>query len=110
MNRTALEQAINAAMFDIYRKAKEEANYTASIFLKMVSTRGGLDTARTLINAAKPSDGYTALRERGRLDLTVEALVTEEKQWAVLFSEEELKRASSRLKKYDYTSQNRGVK
>lgn len=89
-------------MFEIYRHAKEQAGYTATIFYNMVHDHGGLITAKTLINAAKPSDGYTALYERGRLDLTVEAVVVEEQKWHPLFTGEEITKAKNRLDKYGY--------
>lgn len=92
------------AMFNIYRRAKEEAGYNATVFLGMLSTRGGLDTARTLINSIKPSDGYTALFERGRLDLTVEAMILDDPQWRDLFTDAELTRARRRLSQYGYKS------
>jgi hypothetical protein len=66
-----LEAQFERAMFEIYQRAKSGAKYNATIFLQMVTTRGGIDTARYLINQPKPSDGYTHLYERGRLDLTV---------------------------------------
>jgi len=97
-----LEQHFEGAMFDIYRRAKAEAGYSASIFLQMLTKRGGLDTAKYLINQPYPSDGYTHLHERGRLDLTVEALVVEEKKWHPLFASEEIERARLRLMKYGY--------
>jgi hypothetical protein len=74
VNMPSLEQQFTRAMFDIYRRAKTEAGYNATIFLQMISDRGGLDTAKKLINASKPSDGYTHLYERGHLNLTVEAV------------------------------------
>lgn len=91
-------------MFEIYRRAKVEAGYNATIFLRMISDRGGLATAKYLINATTPSDGYTHLYERGRLDLTVEAMVVENPQWHELFTQDELAAAKRRLKKYGYTS------
>lgn len=97
-----IEDEFTEAMFTIYRKAKAEAHYTASIFLKMISDHGGLTTAKTLINASKPSDGYTALYERQRLDLTVEAVVTENNRWRSLFTNDELARAEKRLAQYGY--------
>lgn len=90
------------AMFGIYKQAKEQADYTASVFLRMLTDRGGLETARFLINASKPSDGYTALYEKGRLDLTVEAMILENEQWHELFTQEELERAKVRLMQYGY--------
>lgn len=91
-----------AAMFDIYRRAKAEANYNATVFLGMITKNKGLATAKTLINASQPSDGYTALYERGRLDLTVEAVVIENARWRALFTPEELARAEKRLRDYEY--------
>ncbi len=71
----ALEGEFHGAMIDIYRRAKSEADYNATRFIGMVTDRGGLETARYLLHAVKVSDGYTALWERGRLDLTVEAVI-----------------------------------
>ena len=90
------------AMFGIYRRAKDEAKYNATTFLQMLTDNGGLPTAKTLINSARPSDGYTALYMRGRLDLTVEAMVIEEPQWHQLFTPEEIARAEKRLRDYRY--------
>ena len=56
-----LSDQFNAAMFEIYRRAKDEADYPANIFLKMLSDQGGVVTAKYLINSPKPSDGYTSL-------------------------------------------------
>jgi hypothetical protein len=88
-----LEAQFDQAMFTVYRRAKDDANYNATIFLQMLTDGGGLRTAKTLINASKPSDGYTALWERGRLDLTVEAVVVENACWHPLFAPEEIERA-----------------
>ena len=99
---TLLEQ-FDEAMLTIYRRAKTEANYNASIFFAMLARKGGLATAKYLINARRPSDGYTHLYERGKLDLTVEAMIVEEKRWHPLFSEDELSKARKRLDDYGYS-------
>jgi hypothetical protein len=39
---------------------------------------------------------------RKRLDLTVEAVLTESERWHVLFTNEELARAKRRLEQYEY--------
>ncbi len=98
-----LSKQFDAAMFDIYRRAESEAGYNATIFLGMLNDRGGLSTAKYLINSAKPSDGYTNLYERGRLDLTVEAMVVENAKWHALFTSDELHKARRRLMAYNYT-------
>lgn len=99
---TALESQFEQEMFNIYRSAKSEAKYKATIFLQMVADRGGVSTAKYLINSDKPSDGYTALFERNRLDLTVEALVVGNAKWHPLFTEDEIKKARRRLRQYGY--------
>jgi len=48
------------------------------------------------------SEGYTALWERGRLDLTVEALIHDNPQWHSLFTPEELAICTERLTQYEY--------
>lgn len=97
-----LLKQFDTAMFDIYKRAKTEANYNATVFIRMLTDQGGLATAKYLINAAKPSDGYTNLYELGRLDLTVEAMVVQTPKWHPLFLEEELERARKRLIDYRY--------
>jgi hypothetical protein len=54
------------------------------------------------INSSNPSEGYTHLYERGRLDLTVEAMVVENVTWHELFTESELARSRHRLRQYGY--------
>jgi len=105
--RPRLEIEFDKAMMEIYVRAKAEAKYTASIFHRMLSERGGLATARQLINDTTVSQGYTALWERKRLDLTVEAVVNDHPQWHPLFSHEELERAKARLIEYHYFDQTR---
>ncbi len=96
-----LENQFDTAMMNIYKKAKSEANYNATRFLHMLTEHRGLGTAKLLLHSTTVSEGYTALWERGRLDLTVEALVIHPK-WRELFSEEEVEIAEKRLKEYGY--------
>ena len=96
-----MSKEFDARMQDIYRLAKTEAGYHASRFLQMLGEHGGVETARILLNADEESDGYTALWELDRLDLTVEALVLEA-EWRSLFTEEEVETARRRLEEYGY--------
>jgi hypothetical protein len=105
--RDPRETAFDQAMMNIYVRAKAEANYTASIFHRMLCDQGGLATAKQLINDRKPSEGYTALWERGRLDLTVEAVVTDTQEWHDLFEPEEIARARKRLADYGHSAKER---
>lgn len=96
--------AFEKAMHGIYTRAKTEANYNATIYIQLLHERGGLGTAKYLINAATVSDGYTALWQLGRLDLTVEALIVDNPQWHSLFEASEIERARKRLQEYGYIS------
>jgi len=99
-----LERQFHAAMLRIYTRARDEAHYTAKRFRRMVGKHGGRETARILLEAPGVSEGYTALWERRRLDLTVEALVLQP-AWRGLFTEEELAITAKRLKDYGYNNQ-----
>jgi hypothetical protein len=96
-----LQQQFDETMLDIYRRARDEAGYHATRFLRMLNDLGGLETARTLLHAANVSDGYTALWERQRLDLTVEAVILD-RRWASLFTNEERESARQRLEAYGF--------
>jgi len=102
LSSTQSEEAIfHKAMLEIHKRAKSEANYNATRFFQMVADQGGIDAARMLLHSSTVSDGYTALWERGRLDLTVEHLVLQPR-WESLFTEEERHIARSRLKEYGF--------
>lgn len=111
MSNKATLDKFDGAMFDIYRRAKSEAKYNATAFLKMLNDRKGLATAKTLINAVKQSDGFAALHLAGRLDLTVEALVVEDRRWTELFLPEEIEKARIRLlaNKYHPVARKQGL-
>ena len=98
---TKLERDFHHAMIDVHRAAAE-IGYRATIFIGMVQDRGGLATAKALINSNVASDGYTKLFELGRLDLSVEAVVIDNPAWHELFTVDELARARKRLKDYRY--------
>lgn len=99
--QTELEHEFNEAMKNVYTKAKSEAGYTATRFMQILSQNGGLETAKMLLHSSAVSDGYTALWEKGRLDLTVEALVIDPK-YLSLFTAEEQAIAYQRLQEYGY--------
>ena len=98
-----LEEEFYEAMCDIYRRAKRETKYNARRFIQMVERDGGLATARYLINAKNVSEGYTALWELKRLDLTVEAMILKNEKYHSLFTEDELEICAERLRQYGYS-------
>jgi len=97
-----LERDFDGAMMSLYKRAKTEAGYTATRYLQMLSEHGGLETARILLHASKVSEGYAALWERKRLDLTVEALIQDNAKFHPLFNSVEVDIARKRLAQYDY--------
>ncbi|MER6815558.1 DUF262 domain-containing protein [Spirillospora sp. NPDC000708] len=90
-----------AAMLSVYTRAKTEAGYNANQFLRMLTDHGGLATAKRLLANPRVSDGFVALYERKRLDLTVEAQVLDPK-FAPLFTDEELRKARDWLTQFGY--------
>ncbi|WP_146766445.1 hypothetical protein [Micromonospora saelicesensis] len=95
-DRRALEAAFHEAMVRTYERARDEAHYHAALLLRMVTEKGGLATAWQLLHHPVVSDGFTALWERGRVDLTAEAVVIRPR-FRALFTGEELAIASSRV-------------
>ena len=65
-----VERQFHKDMVRTYERAKDEAGYVATRFIQLVSEKGGLAAARQLLHGG-PSDGFTALWEKGRLDLSV---------------------------------------
>ena len=100
---TELERDFDKAMIEIYTRARDEAHYTATRFLNMITAQGGLEAARSLLYAQGISEGYVALFMRRRLDLTMEAVILQP-EWDELFTEEERDIARRRLKDYGYVS------
>ena len=90
-----LEMQFHADMVNIYKTAKKECGYTATRFLQLISSKGGVWAAKQLI--MKQTDGFSALAEFGRLDLSVEACVLKP-QYISLFTEAEREVCRARLK------------
>ena len=99
-----LEKQFHQDMIGIYETAKRELHYNASYFIQMVAEHGGLKTAQKLFWTADVSSGFTVLWEHQRLDLSVEALVLQEK-YDSLFTDGDRKIARDRLEHYGYKFQ-----
>jgi hypothetical protein len=100
----ALVARFDEAMLQIYQRALSETNYKATRFLQMLHDHRGLETARILLHSPNVSEGYTALWQRRRLDLTVEAVIHDNAEWHPLFTQEELDICKQRLIDYQYFS------
>jgi hypothetical protein len=95
-----IRERFELEMLRIYREATA-FNYYPRIFLQMVGDRGGVATAKYLLNTEQPSSGYVRLWQADRLDLSVEAVALQAPWWS-LFTEDELETARQRLRAYNY--------
>lgn len=92
----------DSAMMDIYKRAMTEAQYRAVRFHEMLIQHGGLGAAKRLLEGKAVSEGYTALALKGRLDLTVEAVIHDNPKWHHLFTPDELQEVVQRLVSFKY--------
>lgn len=92
-----LEEKLADKMLAAFHEAKR-LKYNAARFFQMLSDRGALATAKILLagDVAKVSDGFTAMWDLKRLDLTVEA-ISLDPEFEPLFTEQELETARKRL-------------
>lgn len=92
----ALVGLFDAAMEDIYGRAKSEIGYNATRFLLMVRRNGGYQTAKQLLADPEPHYGLAGLFLAGRPDLSVEHQVLLP-EYAPLFTDDEINVARRRL-------------
>lgn len=96
-----LANKFEAEIKDKMARAKKECKYNPTRFNQMISTYGGVETAKRLIaNALQTgnmSDGFTTLFLCGRLDLTMETSVCKP-EYKELFSFEEIEYCKKVLK------------
>lgn len=93
-----LKLKFHRAMLGIYQTAKKDLGYNANRFVQMLTSPDeSIRTAKKFVLSQSPSDGFSELWSRGRLDLTVEALVGFHEEFEPLFSEDELAAARKRL-------------
>jgi alanine-glyoxylate transaminase / (R)-3-amino-2-methylpropionate-pyruvate transaminase len=96
-----LERRFHDAMLQAHRQAKEDADYQSPRLNEMLNNLGGMETARRVLSAPDVSESFSKLWEKGRLDLTIEAVVLRP-EWQELFDDELKKIAHDRLAEYHY--------
>jgi predicted GNAT family N-acyltransferase len=96
-----LMKDLREAMLEIYRRSLRDTGVDHRLFHQMIIERSPHETALHLVHALKPSDGYTDLFLKKRLDLTVEALVLQAK-WTPIFADETRQQARKRLTEYHF--------
>jgi hypothetical protein len=93
------QDEFDAAMLERYELWRDQIGYRATRYLQMVRRRGGVESAHLLLAKKGVSQGFLAIAEARRLDLTVEWLVLQAR-YAALFSSQELDIARERLTRY----------
>ena len=100
MQKMKLADEFHRAMIrDVYEAALKELGHHATVFVRTLSKKGGLETAVQLLGPASVQYGFTELWKRGRLDLKMEHLVIQE-QWRGLFASDQVSIARDRLSEY----------
>ena len=72
------------------------------IRLRPVAQQDAMQQAYRALSGSRSSDGFGALAEKGRLDLSLEALVID-KRYTALFSDEQANTALTRLLEMGYS-------
>ncbi len=96
LDRETLERDFHAAMIDLAKKDKAVTGRIPSIFIRMINEHGGYGAAKRLLQSPL-QDNLDALLKHSRLDLSMEALVLNQR-WETLFTLEERAIAVDRLK------------
>lgn len=90
---------------DAFVKATKECisiGYNPRVFIQMIGDLGAVETAVRLVMASSIPTGYETLRKKGRLDLSVEAIIAKSK-YRGLFTPEVITRAIERLNQFGFT-------
>ena len=80
--------------------AREKAE-SLGVRMRPVAAEDALKTARRSLSGTRLSDGFNLLQQKGRLDLSLEALVID-KRFTQLFTDEEANEALTRLLEAGY--------
>lgn len=90
-----------AALFRALDEAESNLGIRQARLRQTAEKYGGIDAAKYYINHGRISDGFDALRQKKRLDLSMEALVTAP-AYHGLFSDEEVNNCFMLLCGADY--------
>ena len=92
---------MNDQFVKAWAAAREKAA-ALGVRMRPVNDADAVKTAQRCLDSHRESDGFWALADKGRLDLSLEALAVK-KPFTKLFSDEEANTALTRLLDADYT-------
>lgn len=92
---SSIDHVFDTAMRSIYEQTLK-LGYNPSRFRQMVEQYGGVNTAKRLLATPEVQEGLMKLWELGELEISMEAIVLQDR-FASLFTDEERSVAHSRL-------------
>ena len=98
---TALESQFQKELLSRIDSVKETCGFFSKRFSQAILSKGGFLAVKELLDRGRASDSFNALQDAGRLDLSVEALVSDAR-FAPLFTDEEVNACFSLLCEADY--------
>lgn len=98
----AKKQAFHNEMISLYKTISKQLKYKSTKLLDMINKYGGYEAAIKFIKSESNTFDFTILWENERLDLSVEALITNAK-YRELFPEEVVSFCDRKLKDYNFS-------
>ena len=100
-NTEQLKKLFHQEIIDLYKKIIKSVKYKPTRLMDYINKYGGYEAAVKYISTESNVQDFAVLWEKERLDLSVEALITNEK-FRSLFSEDILSFCDRKLKEYSY--------
>lgn len=98
-------QELEKKLYYTLQSAMEELKklkYNPRYFLEMLNEHGAIKTCKILINQNKITTGLNRICMLNRLDLSMEAIIYDNKEFHSLFNQDELKTIENKLKLLKY--------
>ena len=92
-----LTESFHQRMETLADDTDREIGRRSTRFRQDLADLGGVDTAKKYLRAEPPASGFVDLMARDFCHLTVEWVVANESEWAELFTDEDRRKARSRL-------------
>ena len=101
VNTKQLKKLFHQEIIDLYKNVIKSVKYKPTRLMDYINKYGGYEAAVKYISTESNVQDFAVLWEKERLDLSVEALITNEK-FRSLFSEDILSFCDRKLKEYSY--------
>lgn len=96
-----LEKQFDEVLINNCEIAKKECDCNPTRFLQTLEKFGGVKTAKEIIRKGRVSDDFDKLQEAGRIELSMEAMITKS-QFSELFTDDEVNSCFEVLCEYGY--------